>query len=659
MISCFHRDCCAITLIWKRRSLSLSILDIGLTVAFSVFFYDFGNGNKGCYGMKIVTCIKYVPESVEKSDSSPTIKRDSAPGIINPLDLNAIEEAIRIKEKCNAHTLGVCMGVEKAADTLKYAVAMGLDEVVLLTDPAFAGSDTYVTSYILSMAIRKLGIADIILCGNQSTDGSTGQIPQEIAVHLGVPCIINVVSLQLVSEGMVNCTVATENGYYCVDVKLPAVIGILKEINEPRVPSISGLLKAQRTTVTKLGSSDITIDRQKCGLHASCTQIKTTRFYKSKAKNTKDITGSYIETIDDILSNVHANGTLQEKTPRCQRTGNCISGRSYKELWVICEIHSASLSNTAYQLLSKALSIAPDSYSVCAVILEQASSEIIDSLTNFGVDKIYHVNRKGTTGVFDEDQLAILVDSCNQHHPEIILFENSTCGRWLSASAAASLQTGLTADCIDLRIDDQTGDLVQTRVAFSGNIIADIVCSKHRPQMATVRNNVFEATPLPRSPRFEVSYLTSKTITNKKILPAEQCSKALLPSRLRQSDIVVCGGRGLGGKVGFGRLAQLASIIGAAVGATRVAVDAKWIDYNHQIGQTGITIKPKVYIAFGVSGAVEHTVGMDRADLVISVNIDRNASMNKLADYFIQEDCLSVIECLINYFDSKRKEGKL
>lgn len=607
--------------------------------------------------VNIIACIKYVPERVESSETTQTIKRDAILGRINPLDLNAIEEALRIKEKKQAHTIGLCMGVEAAADTIDYGIAMGLDEVVLLSDPVFAGSDTYVTAYIISMAIRSIGIPDLVFCGNQSADGSTGQVPQELAVHLGLPCIINVVSIQLADEKVAKCIVATENGNCCVDVELPAVIGLLKEVNEPRIPSISGLLRAKRKPVVKLNSKDIMVNEDDCGLSASCTEIRAIRYYKRKEKKTITMSSTtYLETMDMLVAYAHSDMLSLIESPYTRLQDAANANNQTKEIWIICEKDGENISETAFQLLSKALSISPRSYVVCAVILDLCRPESIEHLADFGVDKIYKSNAIESNCIFDENRLARLIHSCKQYRPSIILFENSTQGRWLSATLAACLHTGLTADCVDLRINSQTGELIQTRVAFSGNVIADVVCPKNYPQMATVRNNVFEAIPFSRNKALSVINIESVTVEHKRIATSNTMLKQPTVRRLRYSNIIICGGRGLGGKKEFDLLEQLADLIGASVGATRAAVDSKWIDYGHQIGQTGLTVKPKVYIAFGVSGAIEHIVGMDRAEYVVSVNTDDNAPINKISDYFIKGDCRIVLNNMIKYFIAKRKD---
>jgi len=230
-----------------------------------------------------------------------------------------------------------------------------------------------------------------------------------------------------------------------------------------------------------------------------------------------------------------------------------------------------------------------------------------------------------------------------------VLFPATIRGRFLCGWAAAKLNTGLTADCTSLGVTD-TGLLLQSRPAFGGNLTADILCKTSRPQMASVRPGVF---PMPdltvkksgpirlREPGDPIAYLTRTGFT-----PAENTVS------LQEAKVVIAGGKGVGSKKGFEKLAKLAALLGGAVGATRSAVDAGYTSYAHQIGQTGQTVRPELYIGFGISGIVQHTVGMDSAKVVIAVNKDRLAPIFSHADYGIvgdwEEICDQMIAALEN-----------
>ena len=230
-----------------------------------------------------------------------------------------------------------------------------------------------------------------------------------------------------------------------------------------------------------------------------------------------------------------------------------------------------------------------------------------------------------------------------------VLFPATIRGRFLSAWAAAKLETGLTADCTSLGVTD-SGLLLQSRPAFGGNLTADILCKTARPQMASVRPGVFPMPDLTLQKSGPVSRILPENpfqyLTQCGFTPAENTVS------LQEAKVVIAGGKGIGSKKGFEKLAELASLLGGAVGATRSAVDAGYTTYAHQIGQTGQTVRPELYIGFGISGIVQHTVGMDSSKIVIAVNKDRLAPLFSHADYGIvgdwEEICDQMIAALKN-----------
>jgi len=225
--------------------------------------------------MNIIVCVKQVPgtSSVKINKETNTIIRDDAEAIINPFDEYAIEEGVRIKEKVGGTVTVISMGIPKTADLLRETIALGVDDAVLLTDKAFAGSDTLATSYALSMGIKKIGSYDLIICGKQATDGDTAQVGPSLAEKLGIPHTTYVRKIEEIKEGYIRCQRMTDDGYEVIEMPLPAVITVVKEINEPRFPSIKGKLKAKKYEVKILNADDIEADKSLCGLNGSPTQV--------------------------------------------------------------------------------------------------------------------------------------------------------------------------------------------------------------------------------------------------------------------------------------------------------------------------------------------------------------------------------------------------
>lgn len=228
--------------------------------------------------MNIVVCVKQVPGSTEvkMNKETNTIIREGVEAIINPFDAYAIEEGLRIKDKLGGKVTVLSMGIPSVAEMLKETIALGADEAVLLSDRAFAGSDTLATSYTLSMGIKKMGDADLIICGKQATDGDTAQVGPSLAEKLGYPHTTYVRKIEEIDENHIKCQRMTEDGYEVVEIPLPAVITVVKEINEPRLPSIKGMMRAKKAFVNVWTADDINADKNLCGLKGSPTQVVKT-----------------------------------------------------------------------------------------------------------------------------------------------------------------------------------------------------------------------------------------------------------------------------------------------------------------------------------------------------------------------------------------------
>lgn len=612
--------------------------------------------------MRVITCIKYIVEKNISSEPSGNSNYELATGKLNPADMFAVEESIRIKERYGAETTGICMGVLGAVAALKQAVAMGLDQIILMSDQRFAGSDTYVTSYVLSCGIAHIGAFDLVICGKQSVDGDTGQVAQELAAHMDVPCLINVVSFTLVANDMADCVVLTEHGYLEVRLELPAVISVLKGINEPRVPTVAGIVKAQSAKINIISAEDIKIDIGKCGLLGSPTRVKSVCHHVHERRENVDITDKYVNVIASVIEKVwEFDETDKSRGQHCHIPDLAKKENSEKreEVWILCEVNDGEISLISRQLVSKAAQIISESQRLCVVVLRSFNADWVKRLKNYGVERIYCFAEEITISDFSESMPNTLYAICKNYRPSIVLFGGTVWGKWIAPLVAAKLGTGLTADCLDLKIEEDTGNLLQIRTAYGGNLIAEIVCPEMRPQMTTVRTNVF-----PDSPGGTNYELTPKIIDisefichNSRIMITGMKSSSNRDSfakNLANADIVICGGRGVGGKQGFKKLFELSQIIGGAVGATRYAVDAGWVDYSFQIGQTGTIVRPKVYIDFGVSGAIEHIVGMQESGCVISVNQDSAAPIFAYSHYKIIDNCNAVLNKLIQYFSERR-----
>jgi electron transfer flavoprotein alpha subunit len=321
----------------------------------------------------------------------------------------------------------------------------------------------------------------------------------------------------------------------------------------------------------------------------------------------------------------------------------------HRGVWVFTEQRHGRLAEVGYELLGAGRRLADHlNTELWAVVFGHGLEEQANELVSFGADRILLVDEPLLTPFHNNLYCTVLSDLIKQYQPEIVLAGATSIGRSFFPGVAARLGTGLTADCTALDIDPEKEILLQTRPAFGGNIMATIVCPKRRPQMATVRHKVMKK-PNPDTTRKgelkrEKIDITNKECCTKFIRFVEDVSEKI---NLTDADVIVSGGRGLGKPENFTLLRELADLLKGAVGASRAAVDADWIPYSHQVGQTGKTVCPKLYIACGISGAIQHLVGMQSSDVIVAINKDPEAPIFKVANYGLVGDLFDIIPTLI------------
>jgi len=327
----------------------------------------------------------------------------------------------------------------------------------------------------------------------------------------------------------------------------------------------------------------------------------------------------------------------------------------YKDVWVYGEQRNGKLADVVYELIGEGKKLAKKlNENLCVILPGKNVSQLAENLIDYGVDKVYLLDNKHLKTYNDQYYTEAVTDLIKSYKPSIILLGATTIGRSLGPRIAARIKTGLTADCTGLDIDDETDNLLQTRPAFGGNIMAEIVCKNHRPQMATVRAGVMEpASQISNYNGEIIKYdinLEDITLKTKIIDIIEEAKESL---DISDADLIVSGGRGVGSADNFEIIEKLADTLGGAVGASRAAVDSDWISKEHQVGQTGTTVSPKIYIACGISGAVQHIVGMESSDIIIAINKDPEAPIFNHATYGLVGDLFEIIPALIEEIEGK------
>jgi len=349
----------------------------------------------------------------------------------------------------------------------------------------------------------------------------------------------------------------------------------------------------------------------------------------------------------------------------------------WKDIWVFAEQRDGKLMNVALELIGEGRRLASEisaDTKLCAVLVGDKVKQLADECYAYGADKVITIEDP-LLKVYNTDGYAkVITDAIREKKPEIVLYGATYIGRDLAPRIAARLNTGLTADCtrLDVKVssyikyadekttldtstldpNDPSTGIKQTRPAFGGNLMATIICPRTRPQMSTVRPGVMqkrEKVEGAKGELIEYKPTISKSDVHVDIVDVVKSAKELVS--LTDADIICSGGRGLGGPDGFKLIQEFADKVGGVVGSSRAAVDAGWIDHSHQVGQTGTTVKPKIYFACGISGAIQHLAGMQTSDIIVAINKDEDAPIFEVADFGIVGDLYKVVPEIIAEWD--------
>lgn len=320
---------------------------------------------------------------------------------------------------------------------------------------------------------------------------------------------------------------------------------------------------------------------------------------------------------------------------------------SYQGVWAYAEWRHGRVHSVSYELLSAARRLADKKGVSCAaVLLGENLTDCASELLRYGADVVYVVDHPALQHFTDEAYSRCLVELVRRHKPEILLAGATSIGRSFIPRVAAMLQTGLTADCTDLDISDE-GLLLQTRPAFGGNVMATIICPYGRPQMATVRPRVMRPVLDPRNGRVQPVTLPEEVFRTRvqviKVIPEEDTT-----AKLSEAEVIISGGRGLQKAENFRMVEELARLLKGAVGASRSVVEEGWVPVSHQVGQTGQTVSPTLYMAIGISGAIQHIVGMQGSKIIVAVNKDPEAPIFDVASCGVVADLFEFLPAFID-----------
>ena len=330
----------------------------------------------------------------------------------------------------------------------------------------------------------------------------------------------------------------------------------------------------------------------------------------------------------------------------------------YSGVWTFAEQRDGKLTRVARQLVGKARQLADIlGVRVETVLLGHNITDLAQELIQCGADNVYLIDHPLLENYQTDLYTKAIYDLTIEKKPEVFIFGATHMGRDLAPRLAQRITTGLTADCTELTIDEVERLLLQTRPAFGGNIMATITCKNHRPQMATVRPGVFrkpEKDPTRKGNVINITPEISESNILTHLVKFLKLEKKIV--KLEEAEAIVSGGRGLKKPENFSLIQELADLLGGEVGASRAAVDAGWISKDHQVGQTGKTVSPKLYIACGISGAIQHRAGMQTSETIVAINKDPEAPIFKIADIGIVGDLFKVVPEIISVLKAKKEK---
>ena len=593
--------------------------------------------------MKIAVCMKYVPiiARIQFDYEAKTIIREGVPSEVNPFDLLGLVRAVELKKAPDDEVVVISMGPPGASEGLTNCVALGADRSVLITDRALAGSDTLATSRALSLALEREK-PDLIICGRNSADGDTGQVGPEIAELMGLPHISSVRKLDLSDDGKsVIAERITDEGIQTLQCDLPVLVCVTEGVAPELYPDREQMERAEGIAAEEVTAADLSSDLSQFGLEGSPTWVDEIRLVEPNRL------GVLLEDATPEEAAKQAAGALRQRLAELAAADSAGSGKSAvaalprypnskdKSIWVVAETTSQGLAHVTLEMLGKVRELTQFTKSeVVAVLISSSPDAAVEELATQGADRVLTMDNSQLGPVFGRAVGASLAEVVSKENPYAVLFAATADGRDLASRLAARLGLGLTGDAMDLEIDAE-GRLVQLKPALGGNVVAPIL-SKTLPNLVTIRPGLL--TPAVSEPG------ATATVEQIAAVPSDGPDLRLLKEVFQEDQeglllanaaVVVGIGMGVGGLENVAKVQEMARSIGASIAITRDVVHEGWLPQQLQVGISGRTIAPTVYISVGVRGAFNHTVGLQKAGVIISINQNRRAVMFRSSDFGI------------------------
>jgi electron transfer flavoprotein alpha subunit len=611
-------------------------------------------GTRSIAVLKIAVCIKQIPliEEANFDATTKTIKRDG-PNVISAFDLRAISLAVALKNIHGAETTVVTMGPPQARGALVDALAMGMDHAVHLEDRAFAGADTLATARALALWLAR-GNFDLIMLGKYSLDAETGQVGPEIAELIGAAQITGARKLEIDGR-TIRAERESDEGFDEVEAEMPAVITCAERVAQPVKVKPGASEKAESKPIQIVRAADLGADAKEFGLAGSPTWVQEVRVVTTPKTECKLIDPEDSErAATEVMSTLEGLGALKPRVhSRRQIAAARRASKRDRDVWIICETDlEGRITRGTLELLSRGDELASRlGGALVAVGFDAGITRHAGLLGSFGADQVIAIDHPVLNAYTPEAAAEAVAKLVSMHAPWGILIGATERGRDWGPRLAARLGLGLTGDAIDIELDSENR-MVALKPAFGGNIVAPIY-SKTFPQMATVRPGVLELAAPSEAKHAEVQTVGVQVSPPKSRLTMAHSTLDPTIVPLEGAEVVVGIGTGVGGPEGVAKVAAFARVLGAAMCATRRVTDQGWVPRQLQVGLTGKSIDPRLYIAVGVRGAPNHTCGLKRAQTVVAINNDADALIFERANIGLVADWQTILPALQDAFQRR------
>ena len=586
--------------------------------------------------MKTAVCMKYVPmiARMQFDYEARTIVREGVPSEVNPFDVLGLVRAVELKADPQDEVVVLTMGPPTAQEGLTSCLALGADRGVLITDRALAGSDTLATSRALALALQREA-PDMIICGRNSTDGETGQVGPEVAELMGLPHVSHVRRLDISADRRTAVVERiTDEGLQTLECDLPAIICVTEGVAPELFPNRQQMEEAQSKPVDEVNCSMLSDDVSQFGAQGSPTWVNEIRLVEPnrlgvtlQEVSPEDAAKQIAQSVRDRLAELESTEPESSGDPLPRYPDS-----NEQSIWVVAENTRDGLAHVTYEMLGKARDLTTVTRSeVVAVVISPGGDQHSSDLAAAGADRVLVIDNSSLGPVCSRAVGNVLAEAVRGETPYAILFASTADGRDLAARLAAKLSLGLTGDAIDLEIDGE-GQLVQLKPALGGNVVAPIL-SKTLPNLVTLRPGLLTpAVPEPGASA-NVEHLKAEPFDGADVrLVREEFQEDTEGLDLARARVVVGVGMGVGEENVTGVL-EAARSLGASVATTRDVVHEGWLPQQLQVGISGRTIAPTVYIAVGIRGAFNHTVGLQRAGIIVAINQNRRATIFRSSDF--------------------------